>query len=680
MGNDSDTDTVGSQEYGPPPPHLINVSPLESFLKTFTSQVGSDIASLQESMRFLHGSEKTLQKTVRNIQQFLLETLPQFEKADADLLQSPGSLSSAVQPGAIAERKTDRVLARGEAERIHWLPNSTGMNRSTKEQRSTSSALKHTVSRSDNRASVPISSPDETPKEAPAGVDRWGGNESSPQQDDQEAPLLLLAQKPPEPSCPFSDTGTWSMIDDYVSDADGSTFEKKQLSEDRQAEHKNLVAGFYPELGEREDHWRHSVVAQVKSLTDANRELQKNLEAQKLKVDHLEALCRSMQAQSSRTTEELSSFQKQCVALRDMFGISEVPQGDEEEGGISLPGNESTSMEVNFANSPILLSIRQNILKDLGERQAHAAEMFRSDLSAATHELKEEIKKFITEDKVISIAEKSSKEEMRKLEEEYSRRVAHIEENYIPRGEFVATMKTKADAYLITQMRAVTPDTTQLERRVFQKIDELEERLAYYEAERSELRSIILSLLKVEGASEAQATLGMRPFPPFQARAVVYSPKEAAERASAGGKALPTFAQESVAEEYGVLPESMTNKPLYRVVSDEVKQDVFVSHAGSGRPPSKLYPAKPSATGRAAGHRSPEAPPQRVVSSSPRKNKQSSAQGGKVEKHEGEGEQKAMIGLTRNQEAYARFVTQDFNRHQVENLPPVSYDSRNFKT
>lgn len=738
-------------DYVPLPSSLFSFSPLENYLQNLTSQVGHDIALLRKQMNRSRENAKHARMSVRQIKQYLSEKMPQLEKSHRKALAlitntgpsrpvyvsaSHGSLPSGSE--SIGEREPDMA------------------DRTMTPLRPQSGSRVHEVStltpgEVDDRLIVDPLLAEDTNPPLTASESPVGGAER------MTSPDLVSGSK----NSTSGGKGSTSLkefglnsgggveltdlipsdddvdVEDEESDSGPEGFEAQQRrrqekmakrpprkqSVDRRSSKGsdgNLSHNNSYTASQNREHSEGSMVrpnsAYAEKLMGMIQDLKKSVKILENKVELQQEKAAKAAEDSSSTTERLSATitelhkcEQDYLQLSRWLGLYNGQTGESvistqsTEPGSSQPsGGMLSEQQIDslIANSPLLLALRRIILKDVTDRIANSAETQSKDISSTVATLREEMQKFVSEEKVINIVETHGKDEVREVISEYERRLMEMELTTIRRPEFVTALKTKADAYLINQQSKVgASEMFTMEKRLHERIEELEERVAYYEAERAELREIILSLLKVENPAmegSANKLLARRAFPAFQPRATVYSSND--ERAATGSQADASAGSFSKMSDPSFQPHEVTNKPIYRLMNGDPEQRTFATLADNNNSNNSS-----SRRGRAdvmkvshdseAGVRSmnsnsmnqnsrPSSSSQRnndatpPPGAKPAKGPRGSARSGeKNENHETN--RREMIGLTRNQEAYARFVTQDFNRNVVDNLPPIAYDRKN---
>lgn len=446
-----------------------------------------------------------------------------------------------------------------------------------------------------------------------------------------------------------------------------------------------------------------------------------------------------------------------------------------------------------IAASPLLMSFRQVLLKDFQERTAHLSELHHKEVGTSTTALRSEMQKLFDDIKERENAAVAARENLNEILAVHDRRLTELELTAICRPEFISALKGKADAFAVSeQSKAGASEVSMVERRLHRRLQELEERVAYYEAERKELREIILALLQIEKEGmvgeirkRSSNMLESNPFPPFPPRSFLHNSHSLSEEEKESFAIGHTDkGNNSSMNGKNVDPNHVVQRTIYRVMANDPLQDnslakgkegdpvnsrsglvekkiegevtfaAFLGSNSTGLPTERLpftsrnagapvtsreillqdrefrygeegwggqgeacsspfYPqtnrgikserlasetslrtnmrqegsenrtstgskrhsaGSDPRNGRLAneGHHNISQPA--TGNSNNRNNPDSSSRAAGMEQQIAN--EREMIGLTRNQEAYMRLVTKDFNRNNVNNLPPIPYERR----
>lgn len=237
----------------------------------------------------------------------------------------------------------------------------------------------------------------------------------------------------------------------------------------------------------------------------------------------------------------------------------------------------SEKVEPMLAISPLLMTFRLILLKDFQERTAHLSELHHKEVGTSTTAIRNEMQKLFAETKERENAEIAARENLNEVLAAHDRRLTELELTAICRPEFVSALRGKADAFSVSQQtKAGVSEISMVERRLHRRLQELEERVAYYEAERKELREIILALLQLdkEGMLDEiknnNALLASSPFPPFPPRSLLYNSSSLSEREKETLSLGNKDAEETRSvNELNVDPNHVTHKIIYRVMPHE---------------------------------------------------------------------------------------------------------------
>lgn len=539
---------------------------------------------------------------------------------------------------------------------------------------------------------------------------------------------------------------------------------------------------------------------ELRSQVDVDREKEKKSVEEDLSTKERLASTIVELQESQRTLQQISQWlgllnsktgETKCLPSIPL--LSANMDGSTENSLASLYALDSFADKVEpmIATSPLLITFRQILLKDFHERTGHMSEACSKEIGTSSAALRSELEKFFTDAKEKEVAAAAVREKLNDVLASHDRRLTDLELTAIRRPEFVSALKGKADSFSVPQQGKVgVSEISLVEKRIHRRLQELEERVAYYEAERKELREIILALLqidkeKVVDEMKSSNLLGGSPFPPFPPRILL------------GNNSGPTTEERgresishSSAEERKYMnnstidPNQVVEKTIYRIMPHDVstlrdkgglenrsqEEITFATFAGAS--PTNLLKdellssskavnaaaalqdtsarhfqsqnngeeEKPKGTGGSRvptnfslqtwlvkgkkGHlnSSPSNPHSAPVQSpslsespilrremvearSPKTNRRlpsghsldarpgmseenyasnvnASTRNG-VEGHspsrsngvqQRPNSNREMIALTRNQEAYVRYVTKDFNRSNINNLPPIPYE------
>eukprot|EP00796_Vickermania_ingenoplastis_P010653 gene10653-7400_t len=659
------------QQYVPLPSSLFSFAPLEEYLQHLTFQLACDINDIKRQMSRSSDNAKHARMSVRQIKQFLSEKMPQLEKSHKAALAAVSSVTG-----------TPKIAASNS------LPSGGGSMHS---QGSTGEKEPILTDRTMTPLRPPSGSKGSEFSVIPPKEDEREGSRHTPAEQGEQATTEEKAEPAAVSGMQLTDIAPSASDEDE--DEKGSIhLSLSEIREDigRKTDSRNSAPYSSSRPGSQNDRlsdrsWNQNsttshkrVMALIKGLQEQIDEVKKEMSSGEEKSQKLMESARHSRHQIKDALVEVRRCEQDCHHLFQLLGGSHAEAG--ESDAVGTQSGEATSvqstpseqqMENMIANSPLLLALRRVLLKDLADRVANSAEVQSKDITTTVSALREDMDKFVTEEKVMAMVEAHGKDEVREVITEYERRLMEIELTSVRRQEFATAMKTKADAYLINQQTKVgASEVLSMEKRLYERIEELEERVAYYEAERSELREIILSLLKVENPGmETTALLARKAFPPFRPRTVVYSSADTKDY-NPSVKEFDHNPNSSKMSEPSFQPHEVTGKTIYRLMSGDGEQNTFATLSGrrGQRPDSKDQVNSSSQIDSSAS-----SPPVRENSTLNPKLEKRSSRSSPKNSEKSELAKREMIGMTRNQEAYARFVTQDYNRNVVENLPPLPY-------
>lgn len=447
-------------------------------------------------------------------------------------------------------------------------------------------------------------------------------------------------------------------------------------------------------------------------------------------------------------------------------------------------------VEPMIAISPLLMTFRQILFKDFHERTGNLSEACSKEIGTSSAALRFELDKFFTDAKEKEVTAIAARESLNDVLASYDRRLTDLELTAIRRPEFVSSLKGKMDTFSAAQQGKIgVPEISLVEKRIHRRLQELEERVAYYEAERKELREIILALLqidkgKVVNEMKSSNLLGGSPFPPFPPR-ILLGNKNCPATEERGSQSLShsPLEERNYMNSSTIDPSQVVEKTIYRIMPHNVttlrekggienrSQEEITFATFTGASPTNLlkdellnssrtvtaaatlqdtalhqFQSQSSEEEKRRGtggsristnfslqswsvggknghlHSSPSNPHTSPIQSPffneplnlkrergerpspkashrlpsshsscihPRTNEENHASGSNTSTRNGieihspsksnglelrPNSNREMIGLTRNQEAYVRYVTKDFNRSNINNLPPIPYE------
>lgn len=342
-----------------------------------------------------------------------------------------------------------------------------------------------------------------------------------------------------------------------------------------------------------------------------------------------------------------------------------------EGAALRVPSDEE--IESYITRSPLLLAFRRILIRDMTERMTHSTDVQAKEMGTVVSGLKDDISQRVTSERVVDLLDNRRTNETQNLVFAYGKRLKEIENNYVRREEFNTSMRTKADTLLLP-VKADSAEVTELEKRLFNKYADLEERVAYFEAEREEFRNIVRSFVNMQ--QSLQGPLGSVDVDHFfAANAPASSSASVTQDRKDTSRQGHSFAVQQVGDsdprgvENAPPVTAVEGKQVYRVIG--ANRTTFATTAGSAAANSQSHdhtamPTKPP-PGNSTFAKS--APPTYM-----NKENEADASGSGRKR-----EIREAVGLTANQAAYANFVTKEINKSQVEALPPLPYEKMSKK-
>ncbi|KPI86576.1 hypothetical protein ABL78_4351 [Leptomonas seymouri] len=389
---------------------------------------------------------------------------------------------------------------------------------------------------------------------------------------------------------------------------------------------------------------------------------------------------------------ELTTAQSERLQnVSEWLGMSGLPltsdADDDGEGGTSKKsgGAEllsaealSKSTEAVLSRSPLLLAFRRFLLRDLTARLTSVVDQQSKDFHHSVAHLEERIQSGQCVVMGGDSQQDGDSSDLLETVRTLSKRVNALDQRAVKRDEFTSLMRSKADSLLLP-VKADSAAVSEMERRLATRCADLEERCAYADAERTEFRAILRSLIAARstsgGASHPSRCGSQTPVMPSSA-AGASLPLSAPDRGAVLRDLLPSVSGASVAAPGSSLgrqksqplnashevpsltsstsPHSASKQQLFRVVGRS--QGIGVLGMSTPRIHSAAASeeaAAPAATMSSAGSVSAHA------QSAPPK---------------GNGEKTVAIGMTPSQGEYASYVSQQLNRKQVQALPALPYE------
>ncbi|PBJ76112.1 hypothetical protein BCY84_10228 [Trypanosoma cruzi cruzi] len=342
----------------------------------------------------------------------------------------------------------------------------------------------------------------------------------------------------------------------------------------------------------------------------------------------LEQMCEGLELSQKQYMEELE---------RLTLWLRPSPVEDDEDEAVSSgvgsagrsgAGRDNRELQEVMRGAPLLVEFRRLILRDVMDRLGELKDEQSMTMGNIMASLKEEMRKELCRN-LNGAADGRVGPEGGSRGEAVCR-LKGFDQNYVQRGEVVATLQEKADRATVAQ-KADEVYVHDLEKRLLERMEDLEERMTIYEAERTEFRRILRSLVDVHRRGEDVHNSD------------IHRDRDAANNGRDDGatrraRALPNFV---------VLDEA---------IEPQRARECESLAAEEPRAPRRARQRTDLTTSRASArvqekNQSPCGVVERKVE-----------MGGKA------------VGLTANQEAYANYVTNELNRRVVESLPPLPYE------
>ncbi|CAC9534982.1 conserved hypothetical protein [Leishmania infantum JPCM5] len=367
-----------------------------------------------------------------------------------------------------------------------------------------------------------------------------------------------------------------------------------------------------------------------------------------------------------QTTQQSALLQSITLWLRTLgLAIDDGASGASGDGTSLLmsasaeSAGDAHSMESVLSRSPLLLSFRQTLLRDLTERLTSVVDQQSKDFHDTVARLEDRLQRGGKGTAYLAgVQSAGAAEDLQETVRSLSNRLKDMDKRVVKRDEFASLMRTKADSLLLPA-KADNAALTDLEARLVTRCAELEERCAFADAERSEFRALLRSII----VSQAHPTVAAAP-PSLQeaSRTNGQVQSKAQARGTLLGEILPAVRDgSSVAapapappsRDEGVLPRSRgasASQQLYRVLGTSHGSRVHGVTLGSA---TQTEYAKPLGSVAATQH---ESLPVKAAPS-PRAD-----------------ESVVAIGMTPTQGAYAAFVSEQMTRRHIASLPALPYE------
>jgi hypothetical protein len=459
------------------------------------------------------------------------------------------------------------------------------------------------------------------------------------------------------------------------------------------------------------------MVTLARRLLADNDALRASLDKSTAALESYSATQAGLQQEVVRLRDLTTRQTTQLQTLSDWLGTSGLPLNDnnaavgigvmseelEHPDGTHSPpsGATSQSTEAVLSRSPLLLSFRRFLLRDLTERLTSVVDQQSKEFHDSVAHLEGRIQSgqcVVTGGDPQQSGESNGDllETVRTL----SKRVNEVEQCTVKREEFTSLMRSKADSLLLP-VKADSAAVSEMERRLATRCANLEERCAYADAERAEFRAILRSLIAVQtsaaaaGASHRSDRTSPPPAPSTsngsaaaggpQRGAVLRDVLPALPGSGANGAWMTGAATSSAAAQKpqsfhvsrGAASTSSTStspsppppppppaqqqqqQQLYRVVGTSHGIGIHglraaATASGSSGDGASSREAEPAAAVTAGARRNPARPQSTLV--------------------KGNDESALVIGMTASQGDYANYVSQQLNRKQINSLPTLPYE------
>ncbi|KAG5495282.1 hypothetical protein JKF63_02348 [Porcisia hertigi] len=309
----------------------------------------------------------------------------------------------------------------------------------------------------------------------------------------------------------------------------------------------------------------------------------------------------------------------------------------------TTPTLDGDSTESLLSHSPLLLSFRRILLRDLTERLTSVVDQQSKDFHDAMAHLEGRLRgsqKGATA--VVAAQPPGVIEELQATVLSLSKKIKSVQEQALNRDEFSSLMKTKADSLLLPT-KADNAALTDLETRLGARFVELEERCAFADAERTEFRKLLRSLIAAQGH--------------FRTSEI---PPSSNEVSGANAQMQPT-AFERVTLLGDILP-GVGNGHAAPAPMPPSKRDGALADPRGATTPRQLY--RVCGTSHSIGLHG-------VFPSSAAQSKnfnESTASQPRADRSV------VAIGVTPTQGPYAAFVSEQLTRRHVASLPPLPYE------
>ncbi|CAJ1046263.1 hypothetical protein Q4I32_007208 [Leishmania shawi] len=370
-------------------------------------------------------------------------------------------------------------------------------------------------------------------------------------------------------------------------------------------------------------------------------------------------------AQLRDQTTQQSAALRNITSWLPMLGLTQNDCASEaSDGDVSLvmsAPTESTvdghTIEAIISRSPLLLSLRQILLRDLTERLTSVVDQQSRDFHDTVAHLEDRLQRGRkgTAD-LVGAQSTGVVAELQETVRSLKKRLKDMDECAVKRDEFTSLMRCKADS-LLMPAKADNASLTDLESRLVARCAELEERCAFADAERAEFRALLRSIIVAlphSTIAAAPSSLKEASQATVQTRSTVVAPEALLGEILPALRANPAFpALAPPSRQEGAPPHprgASTPQQIVRVVGTSHGSGVHGVILGSAAQKEHVKPlGNPTAAQRETLQANPALSP--------------SADGSVV-----------AIGMTPTQGAYAAYVSEQLTRRHVASLPALPYE------
>ncbi|KAG8345092.1 hypothetical protein ERJ75_000533800 [Trypanosoma vivax] len=463
----------------------------------------------------------------------------------------------------------------------------------------------------------------------------------------REQTVLALHEKIIEAGLPLSDERSFqSLLPAFLRDgehAEGEQTEPIPVSlagfreEDGGSSTVNTVYDLVVRLN-------REIAMQRKIRAEEDRIMQKQKEESYMRI---ETMCDKLRETQNEHMSRLERFTYWLKPGQQNVGATDVFAVCTDEGGAPntdqapvLKLNTVDDMREVVQSAPLFLEFRRILLRDVEERFAGVREEQLMEFASVGVAQINELRQEMLDRNYHGRGGMDTEPDFSQLD--FAGRTEHRLRSTRHSCGKSTSSPDQAEVKESTAVRSSIDDSVlHLERRLQRRIESLEERMSLYEAERKEFRKILTAIIGARAQRAAASS------------AVGQCKSAPSETASLKGSRSSTF----------VVRESVDPR---RPLGDECAPLAKVALEALKLKESPRLLDKRQMTQRARGT-APSAKPRQSPEPTPRR-----PQGKLVEVSGCSG--CLSIGMTANQEAYARYVTGEFNTRRVESLPPLPYE------